>query len=123
MSANFQPMALIYTSVYSRNQNPMAQPDFFEKNSFWTVRGTLAACEWRAAAAGLKPLRLPRAPNYRVVKTSSTAYQRNSLGVLPPSTAHDGVSPSGARHKCAQCDALLKNKTMMLSSICAVYCI
>jgi hypothetical protein len=27
---------------------------------------TLAYCEWRAAAAGLKPLRLPRAPKTRV---------------------------------------------------------
>ena len=37
--------------------------EFWGKKGFlaW-IRVTLAECEWRAAASGLKPLRLPRAP-------------------------------------------------------------
>jgi len=36
-----------------------------EQLSVWT----LAYCEWRAAAPGLKPLRLPRAPHWQMGKS------------------------------------------------------
>jgi len=48
-----------------------------EKNGFWwTFRmDSLACCEWRAAAPGLKPLRLPRAPTAKISnKFSREAY-------------------------------------------------
>jgi len=49
---------------FQPGQERLNSKKIWGKSGFWALSvWTLADCEWRAAAPGLKPLRLPRARN------------------------------------------------------------
>jgi len=73
-----------------------------EKNSVWT----LACCEWRAAAPGLKPLRLPRAQ-------MPVPYSPPNVGAYTRTPSHnhyDSCSAVGAQITSLRSDDLVMPK-------------